>query len=158
KQTPEELARTTMLNQQEAQAGAPLTASHDAALQAQRKKANADNAAPGQYQQGLARHQQHEQQKPAAPRPQGDTPHKQVQDYNARISNPPVVVAAPLVVAAPPAVVVESPPDAIVTPGVVIENPAPVIARAPTVIVEPTTLVPLRSFANPDLEIAGAPV
>lgn len=158
KQTPWELAQTHMLNQQEAQAGAALTASNDAALQTQSANASAYSAAQAQYQQDLSRQQQQYQQDLARHGQQVDTYNRQLNDYRTRISNPPVVAAAPppTVIQTAPAVIADA-PDVIVTQGEVIESPPAVVATAPTVVVTPT-LVPLSSFANPDFEIAGAPV
>jgi hypothetical protein len=78
-------------------------------------------------------------------------------DYNADLNAaPPVAIPA-----APPDVVVETPPDVVVetkAPNVVIGNPQVVQQGATLGSPEVTTLVHLRSLADPDNQLAGTPV
>jgi hypothetical protein len=134
--SPLEMAQTMTLNAQEAEQGAMLVASNDAALSSNQ---SAYNQAQMQFDQAQARYRQ-----------QVDDYNKELKDYQANNTPPPVVTTRP------PDFVVANPAPVVIARGrdYVINDP---FYQRITILPD-SALVRLGSLREPDVDIAGAPV
>jgi len=155
--TPEEMAQTMTLNEEELGQSGMLGQMNAMIASNEISNQSAYSAAQMQFNEAQARYKQQvdEYDKQLKDyQAQNQSFEQQTSDFNAARSDYATTSAPPVASTTPPSDVIESSPDA----RVVAEAP-PVVAEQGLALVYPdTTLVHLGSLAQPDIDIAGAPV